>query len=347
MTRTRSRTQRFLTLSLIPAVMLLACRTVPNPPPPLWVTDLEAAYPPATHLAFVGYGGSAEAARTSATANLAGYFGMRVESVTEVHEQLREQRIDGATRSAAQAELMSAIRTSAVTQLVGTGYSQAYRDSTGLYSVVAYLDRVTVGDLTAAILTENDRRIGELAVLMSRQIDAPSIRLGAALAVQDIMDENRDVSRFRSLLGAAPYQFVHDTTGTADQTRDTVESVPVSILADSVVPDYVVSAVREETSELGVHIASESAGSDLSVAINFLSQDLTSGDDFLTYRYEVSLTLDDRRTTVAVAEFADNISGTSEAAIERRTRGMMEEQVVPALVARLTQSLREATQQHQ
>jgi hypothetical protein len=110
----------------------------PAPEPPLWVGNLEAAFPGGAYIAVRGASGNLETVKEAALRELSLYFQTQVSSRTDLSESYREQ--NGATSQSVQLEQQTLIQTE--TQLFAVRYTDPWQSpSTGLWETVAYIDR--------------------------------------------------------------------------------------------------------------------------------------------------------------------------------------------------------------
>jgi hypothetical protein len=123
------------------AVLFLAfifsCASAPKDgeKPPLWISDLEAAYPSSQYIAGRGYGDTKQSAENAALAAISRYFTQKIAVTMEERAQVNAE---GVSSSA----LSETLFVESQTELFAVHYAAAYYDAIGgQYEVAAYIDR--------------------------------------------------------------------------------------------------------------------------------------------------------------------------------------------------------------
>ncbi|GHV82072.1 hypothetical protein AGMMS49991_06300 [Spirochaetia bacterium] len=124
---------------------------------PLWLTRRGQAYPPERYVAGIGEGGTAEEARTRAVAQISQFFQTKVGDTQTLLYTYNDAL---AAAENTQASQNTVIRSEA--EFFGVEFADLYRDKTGVYHALAYIDRVEAGKKYDARIQANALVLREL-----------------------------------------------------------------------------------------------------------------------------------------------------------------------------------------
>ena len=122
--------------------------------PPQWYTELEKAYPSDKYVAYVGSGKELNEARDDGMAQIARFFGVKVEVMSEASKLYAET----AGKASLEAKLSETVRVRTKQDLFAVRYSDPFRTN-GKYFAAAYIERAEV----AANLADSARAFGKQA----------------------------------------------------------------------------------------------------------------------------------------------------------------------------------------
>jgi hypothetical protein len=125
---------------------------------PLWLTRRGAAYPPEQYLAGVGEGRTADEARTRALAQIAQFFQTKVGDT----RTLLYTYNDALGAAAANTQTSQNTVISSEADFFGVEFADVYRDNTGVYHALAYIDREEAGEKYEARIQANALVLREL-----------------------------------------------------------------------------------------------------------------------------------------------------------------------------------------
>ena len=117
-------------------LLLLVSVTAFGQEAPLWLTKRGLAYPPEQYVAGIGEGGTAEEARTKAVAQISQFFRTKVgDTRTLLYTYTDAQAVVENTQTSQNTVISSEA------EFFGVEFADAYRDGTGVYHALAYIDR--------------------------------------------------------------------------------------------------------------------------------------------------------------------------------------------------------------
>jgi hypothetical protein len=125
---------------------------------PLWLTRRGAAYPPKQYLAGAGEGRTAEEARTRALAQIAQFFQTKVGDTRTLLYTYNDAL--GAAVENIQTSQNTVVSSEA--DFFGVEFADMYRDNTGVYHALAYIDRGEAGKKYEARIQANALVLREL-----------------------------------------------------------------------------------------------------------------------------------------------------------------------------------------
>jgi hypothetical protein len=135
---------------------------------PLWLTRRGLAYPPEQYVAGIGEGGTAEEARTKAVAQISQFFRTKVGDTRTLLYTYNDALAVVENTQTSQNTVISS-----EAEFFGVEFADAYRDGTGVYHALAYIDR-------AEALKKYDARIQANALalreLLKRYENTPNPR---------------------------------------------------------------------------------------------------------------------------------------------------------------------------
>lgn len=123
-------------LYIFAAVVLTSCTTLSGGEPG-WVSNPKTAYPDDLYLAAVGAGDTRRSAENAATASLSRIFESHIESDERVLDQIHETT----TRFERTTDFSSDVNILSSQTLYNIQHAEAWKDGSGRYHAVAYLDR--------------------------------------------------------------------------------------------------------------------------------------------------------------------------------------------------------------
>jgi hypothetical protein len=133
---------------------------------PLWLTRRGAVYPPERYVAGVGEGSTAEEAHTRALAQIAGFFQTKVGDTRTLLYTYNDAL--GAAAENTRTSQNTVISSEA--EFFGVEFAEVYRDKTGVYHALAFIDREEAGkkydariEANALVLRELLQRYGNTA----------------------------------------------------------------------------------------------------------------------------------------------------------------------------------------
>ena len=134
--------------------------------PPLWLGNLELAYPSSRYVAAVGSGPDLQSAEKSALASLAGIFGQSVSgSITVSSRYADSMANDRIVASASDSSITEKITTAVkMDTLVGASVKETWTDAQGscVYAI-AVMDKAETSALYAELVRANDSMINALS----------------------------------------------------------------------------------------------------------------------------------------------------------------------------------------
>ncbi|MDR2095503.1 MAG: LPP20 family lipoprotein [Treponema sp.] len=136
---------------------------------PLWLTRRGAVYPPDLYVAGVGEGGTADEAQTRALAQISQFFRTKVGDTTTLLYTYNDAVSVAEHTQASQNTVVSS-----EAEFFGVEFADLYRDKTGVYHALAYIDREEAGKKYDARIQANARTLGEL---IKRYENSPNPRL--------------------------------------------------------------------------------------------------------------------------------------------------------------------------
>jgi hypothetical protein len=136
---------------------------------PLWLTRRGAVYPPEQYVAGVGEGGTAEEARTRALAQISQFFRTKVGDTTTLVYTYNDALAAAEHTEASQNTVISS-----EAEFFGVEFADVYRDKTGVYHALAFIDREEAGKKYEARIQANALVLGEL---IKRYENSPNPRL--------------------------------------------------------------------------------------------------------------------------------------------------------------------------
>jgi opacity protein-like surface antigen len=136
---------------------------------PLWLTRRGAIYPPEQYVSGVGEGGTAEEARTRALARIAQFFQTKVGDTKTLLYAYNDALAAAEHTQASQDTVISS-----EAEFFGVEFADVYRDKTGVYHALAYIDREEAGKKYEARIQANALTLGEL---IKRYENSPNPRL--------------------------------------------------------------------------------------------------------------------------------------------------------------------------
>jgi hypothetical protein len=138
---------------------------------PLWLTRRGAVYPPDQYITGAGEGATAAEAETRALAQIAGFFQTKVGDTRTLLYSYNDAL--GAAAENTQTSQHTVISSEA--DFFGVEFAEAYRDRTGVYHALAYIDREEAGKTYDARIQANALALREL---LRRYENTPNPRLG-------------------------------------------------------------------------------------------------------------------------------------------------------------------------
>ncbi|GHT74477.1 hypothetical protein FACS1894124_4430 [Spirochaetia bacterium] len=124
---------------------------------PLWLTRRGQAYPPEQYVAGVGEGGTAEEARTRAVAQISQFFQTKVGDTRTLLYTYND-----ALKAAENTQTSQDTVISSEAEFFGVEFADVYRDRTGVYHALAYIDREEAGKKYDARIQANALALQEL-----------------------------------------------------------------------------------------------------------------------------------------------------------------------------------------
>jgi hypothetical protein len=155
----------FCVLTLISAVSAAFAQDAP-----LWLTRRGAVYPPDQYVAGVGEGSTADEARTRALAQIAQFFQTKVGD-TRTLLYTYNDALGAAAAEHTQTSQNTVISSEA--DFFGVEFADMYRDKTGVYHALAYIDREEAGKKYDARIQANALAMREL---LQRYANTPNPR---------------------------------------------------------------------------------------------------------------------------------------------------------------------------
>lgn len=136
---------------------------------PLWLTRRGAVYPPEQYVAGVGEGGTAEEAQTRALAQISQFFQTKVGDTRSLLYIYNDALTAAEHTQASQNTVVSS-----EAEFFGVEFAEAYRDRTGVYHALAFIDREEAGKKYEARIQANALALTEL---IRRCENSPNPRL--------------------------------------------------------------------------------------------------------------------------------------------------------------------------
>jgi hypothetical protein len=136
---------------------------------PLWLTRRGAVYPPDQYVSGAGEGGTAEDARIRAVAQISQFFRTKVGDITTLLYTYNSALAQAEHTEASQNTVISS-----EAEFFGVEFADIYRDKTGVYYALAYIDREEAGKKYEARIQANALVLGEL---IKRYENSPNPRL--------------------------------------------------------------------------------------------------------------------------------------------------------------------------
>ncbi|MDR3200448.1 MAG: LPP20 family lipoprotein [Spirochaetales bacterium] len=129
--------------------------------PPLWLTDLNAAYPEAKYLSSVGSGANRRNAEDDATGGLARLFSVQVK-VDSVAQQRYAEFVKG-DKSYTESEMAvsQTVGTQASEQFVNLRFSDPYSDAQGTVHVAAYIEREPTASIYRSLIQKDLKKLDD------------------------------------------------------------------------------------------------------------------------------------------------------------------------------------------
>ncbi|GHV86817.1 hypothetical protein AGMMS50255_1130 [Spirochaetia bacterium] len=143
---------------------------------PLWLTKRGLAYPPEQYVAGIGEGRTAEEAQTRAVAQIAQFFQTKVGDTRALLYTYNDAL---AVAENTQVSQNTVIRSEA--EFFGVKFADLYRDKTGVYHALAYIDRAEAGKKYDARIQANALALREL---LKRYENTPNPRLAIPKLVE-------------------------------------------------------------------------------------------------------------------------------------------------------------------
>ncbi|GHT70150.1 hypothetical protein FACS1894110_21090 [Spirochaetia bacterium] len=138
-------------------LLIMLCGTAFAQDAPLWLTRRGIAYPPEQYVAGIGEGRTAEEARTRAVAQISQFFQTKVGD-TRALLYTYNDALAAAENTAVSRNTV--IRSEA--EFFGVEFADIYRDKTGVYHALAYIDRAEAGKKYDARIQANALALREL-----------------------------------------------------------------------------------------------------------------------------------------------------------------------------------------
>lgn len=206
-------------------LILSACSTTFNREPD-WLANPKTIYPEKSHLVAVGAGDTRRAAENAAAANLSRIFEARIESDERLVDQTREtlNNIERVTDFTADINILSA------QTLHNIQHAESWRDPTGRYHAVAYLDRRE----TARIYRD---KIDQATTAIEHQLTQAGTATEPLVKYAQLRSAARQAAENRTLL--RQLNVIHPLSGKAsepgyseNEIQDTLRNTAHSILVD-------------------------------------------------------------------------------------------------------------------
>ncbi len=154
----KSRIKAFIRTGLcLSVVCLFGCRSFTGKTPD-WVRNPKSVYPENQYLVAVGEGDTRRSAENSAAANLSRIFESHIESDERVVDKVSETDKDFSRTT----DLTTDINILSAQTLINIQHAEAWKDDTGRYHAVAYLDRRDTAAIYRDKVEEQTNRVQAL-----------------------------------------------------------------------------------------------------------------------------------------------------------------------------------------
>ena len=280
--------------------------------PPLWLGNVELAYPSSRYVAAVGSGADLAAAEKSALASLAGIFGQSVSGSITVSSRYADRMAEGRiTASSSDSSITEKVTTAVkMDTLVGAAIKETWQDAQGRYVyAVAAMDKAEASVLYAELVRANDSIIEELSARAGLKGLAEYSRLRSIADAAEATESLLNVLSVVSPAQAAALR-ASRTPLNAYKARlaDAAASISISVSIENDRINLLTQAFIDALSDAGFR-ASPSAGNAgyaLSGSLAFEEVDMKRQSPFAFSRAALSAALFDAATGEALLTFSSS-----------------------------------------
>lgn len=272
---------------------------------PVWLTDLESAYPDADFLAAVASGDTRKAAEANAAAAVAGRFKLNVQSDFKGQERYLELVKGNSSYSQMESSYLNTVNTSTGNQQFSNlKYSDPYTDAKGMVNVVAYLDRKETAKLYQSLIKKD---VDVVTALRERTKTASTSLVKFAFydtALQVSRNSERLLEQLR-LIHAQTAKVVEPTVQTDAilKERDAVaQTLSYKLTVEGDADGKIGGILKKTMSELGI---SENAAGNLRLDAKILTEKVDVNPNFKSVRWTLSASLVDENGNAVANMFKE------------------------------------------
>lgn len=316
---------------IVAALLLAACASGPETSSggnrPGWMDDVNSLYPAEQYLAVIGEGDSMSKAKANAASDVALIFQNQITVDNTMESRFDELMNNGVLASVSESTSMTEnINQQSDQELTNMKYGESWVDDMGTTYVIGYIDRVETGNIYK-VRIEDQARI--VAHLIGRSMQQDTLLgtyafLDAAFAVamgNEVLIEQLDIIspaiKRTIYLG---YNLADLKTARADTAAQMTFAIDVSGDPDNRIPPIIATVLTG----MGFSISN----GPLEINGDFSMEPVDRGNDFVNYKWYLSLNLVDDRGIPVLAFEADTISaGLTESAAQSRVNKDVETEI--------------------
>lgn len=319
-------------LSIV-AVFFFSCVSGPSPSGngggsrPAWMDDLNTLYPEDQFLAVIGEGDSLQKAKANAASDVALIFQNRITVDNTMESRYEELMSSGVLAGVSESTTITEnINQQSNQELTNMKYGESWVDNMGRTYVIGYIDRFETGNLYKVRIEDQAKVVVHLLGRSNSQdtLLGRYAFLDAAFVVamgNEVLIEQLDI------INPAIKRVIHLGYNLADlkaQRADTASRMSFAIRVQGDIQNRIEPIIASIITDLGFVLGN----GPLQVSGNFSMEQIDRANDFVNYKWYLSLNLVDDYGVPVVAFEADNISaGLTDTAAQSRVNKDVETEI--------------------
>ena len=311
---------------LLLPVILISCATTSSSTTgrtmPVWVNDVNSAFPGTQYVAATGYAGDRATAEANALASVTAFFGQTVEvertSATSYQQAVVNGVMDGWVDTA---EMRSNIRTtSEMENLMGVEIRETWFDSRGIYYAVAVMDKRRTVQIYNDLIRANVNVINNLMAMTPDEKNSLNgvIRYRFAAVVADINVYYRTIVLL--LDGTVPYEIASGDYYRLE-AQNIIKIIPINIRVTNDRNGRIFGAFAKSFTDWGFEATTAASRYVLNADVVLSPVDLPNNPNVFS-RAEVAASLVDSRNNLVLLPYNFNVREGHLTRTEADTRAM-------------------------